>query len=296
MNPAPTRISVVIAALDVVDVIDVQLVALAEQDYDGDVEVVVADNGSTDGLRDHIEHHPLRDQLGLRWVDASDARGVSHARNVGVDSATGDFIAFCDADDRVDKQWLSILADGARAYDAVGGGLDAAALSSPRAVSWRPLSDIDKQPTAPNASLPWVGGGNMGIWRSVFLEVGGWDETYLYALEDMELSWRLQLAGFSLGWRPKALISYRLRDDLRSLCRQSMNYGRGEVRLYRDYRGRCMTGRPVSYLILLVVLIIIRNPLLPTFLTRLPRGQWLWYVSTLVGRVRGSMEYRIFYV
>ncbi|MFD4179609.1 glycosyltransferase, partial [Rhodococcus sp. NPDC058514] len=183
-----------------------------------------------------------------------------------------------------------------RQYDAVGGGLDAAARSSPRAVSWRPLSDIEKQPSSANASLPWVGGGNMGIWRSVFQEVGGWDETYLYALEDMEFSWRLQLAGFSLGWRPKALISYRLRDDLRSLWRQSLNYGRGEVRLYRDYRGRCMTGRPVPYLILLIVLIIIRNPLLPTFLTRLPRGQWLWHVSALVGRIRGSLEYKVFYV
>ncbi|MFD4183941.1 glycosyltransferase family 2 protein, partial [Rhodococcus sp. NPDC058514] len=125
-HPAPTRVSVVIAALNVVDVIDVQLTALAEQEYDGDLEVVVGDNGSTDGLRAHLEGHPLREQLGLRWVDASGARGVSHARNVGVAAATGDFIAFCDADDRVDPRGGCDRSQAARPEAARGGGRAAA--------------------------------------------------------------------------------------------------------------------------------------------------------------------------
>jgi hypothetical protein len=57
-----------------------------------------------------------------------------------------------------------------------------------------------------------------------------------------------------------------------------------------------MSGRPVPYLVLLIVLIVIRNPLLPTTLTRLPRGQWLWHVSALRGRVAGSREFDVFYV
>ncbi|MDG3009095.1 glycosyltransferase [Rhodococcus sp. D2-41] len=295
MRNAPELVSVVIAALDVRDVIDVQLNALAEQDYEGAVEVVVADNGSSDGLRQHLEAHPHRERLSLRWVDASGARGVSHARNRGVAESRGDFIAFCDADDQAHPSWLRLLAAAAPDFDAVGGGLDAAALSSPRAVSWRPMADIDKQPSASNSSLPWVGGGNMGIWRTVFDAVGGWDETYLTALEDIEYSWRLQLAGHTLGWRPDAIIHYRLRDDIRSLTRQSLNYGRGEVQLYRDYRGRCVERRPIIALPLMLTLLIVRNPLLPTILTRLPRGQWLWYFNIFVGRIRGCLEYRVFY-
>ncbi|GAB2660097.1 glycosyltransferase family A protein [Prescottella soli] len=295
-RPTPALISIVIAALDVKGIIDVQLTALAQQDHACAFEVVVADNGSTDGLEEYLRHHPLRDKLQLSWVDASDARGVSHARNVGVARSAGDFIAFCDADDRVHPDWLRHLAAAAVHFDAVAGALDGRPLSSARAVAWRPLSDVATQPTSANARFPWGGGGNMGIWREVFDEIGGWDTSYVYALEDMEFSWRLQLRGFSLGWEPRAVVDYRLRDDLRSLWRQSFAYGRGEVQLYRDHRTTCMSGRPVPYLVLLLVLIVIRNPLLPTTLTRLPRGQWLWHVSALFGRVAGSREFDVFYV
>lgn len=295
MRTAPQLVSVVIAALNVRDVIDVQLTALAEQDYQSAFEVIVADNGSSDGLRAHLDSHPHREKLNLRWVDASESRGVSHARNRGVAASRGDFVAFCDADDQADSSWLRLLTAAAPEFDAVGGGLDATALSSARAVSWRPLPEIAKQPSASNATLPWVGGGNMGVWRTVFDEVGGWDETYLTALEDIEFSWRLRLGGHTLGWRPEAIIHYRLRDDLRSLARQSLNYGRGEVQLYRDYRGRCIDRRPVIALPLMIGLLIVRNPLLPTFLTRLPRGQWLWYFNTFAGRLRGCVDHRVFY-
>jgi len=295
-RPAPALISIVIAALDVKGIIDVQLTALAQQDYDGAFEVVVADNGSTDGLEQFLRHHPLRDRLRLSCVDASDAPGVSHARNVGVARSAGDFVAFCDADDRVRPDWLRHLAAAAMRFDAVAGGLDGRPLSSERAVAWRPLSDVTAQPKSANARFPWGGGGNMGIWREVFDEIGGWDTTYVYALEDMEFSWRLQLRGYSLGWEPRAVVDYRLRDDLRSLWRQSFAYGRGEVQLYRDHRATCMSGRPVAYLVLMLVLIVIRNPLLPSTLTRLSRGQWLWHVSALAGRVAGSREFNVFYV
>lgn len=292
----PELVSVVIAALNVRSVIDVQLTALARQDHDGAFEVLVADNGSTDGLEEHLRRHPLREALRLRWVDASSVRGVSHARNVGVAHSAGDFVAFCDADDRVHLDWLRHLTAAAVRADAVAGALDGGPLSSERAVRWRPLADVTVQPTSANARFPWGGGGNMGIWREVFDEVGGWDTTYGYALEDMEFSWRLRLQGYSLGWEPRAIVDYRLRDDLRSLCHQSFAYGRGEVQLYRDHRATCMTGRPVPYLILLMVLLAIRNPLLPTTITRLPRGQWLWHLSSMLGRIRGSREFGVFYV
>lgn len=293
---SPTLISVVIAAKDVKGIIDVQLTALAQQDYDGAFEVVVADNGSTDGLEQFLGRHPLRDRLQLSWVDASDVRGVSHARNVGVARSTGDFVAFCDADDRARPDWLRRLATAAARFDAVAGGLDGRPLSSARAAAWRPLSDVATQPTSANARLPWGGGGNMGVWREVFDEIGGWDTSYVYALEDMEFSWRLQLRGHSLGWEPRAVVDYRLRDDLGSLCRQSFAYGRGEAQLYRDHRTTCMSGRPIPYLVLLTILIVVRNPLLPATLTRLPRGQWLWHVSALFGRIAGSRRFGVFYV
>lgn len=127
---SPRLVSVVIPTYNASSTIDEQLHALAAQDYEGPLEVIVSDNNSTDGIRDLIEDHPLVDQLRLRWVSASRKQGVSHARNVGVDKATGDFIAFCDADDRVHPDWLSAMVGAAENADLVSGALETASINS----------------------------------------------------------------------------------------------------------------------------------------------------------------------
>jgi len=93
-------VSVVIPALNVADTIGDQLDALAHQTYAGAWEVVVSDNGSTDATRERVE--VWRDRLPhLRIVDSSRRRGVSPARNVGVEAARGDLVLICDGDDVV---------------------------------------------------------------------------------------------------------------------------------------------------------------------------------------------------
>ncbi|MCE5292603.1 MAG: glycosyltransferase family 2 protein [Nocardiaceae bacterium] len=52
-------------------------------------EVIISDNGSTDGLPDHIANHPLREKLSMKWVDSSQLKGSAYARNVGAKNATG---------------------------------------------------------------------------------------------------------------------------------------------------------------------------------------------------------------
>lgn len=82
----PTLVSVVIAALNVRSTIDAQLDALVAQDYAGPFEVVVSDNGSTDGLREPLDGYRT-DRFVLQWVDSSATAGVSFARNTGVEAA-----------------------------------------------------------------------------------------------------------------------------------------------------------------------------------------------------------------
>src|SRR5688500_9296124 len=99
------RASVVVPVRDGAATIGEQLAALAQQDFPGSWEVVVADNGSRDGTADVVRS--FRDRLpGLRLVDASARPGASHARNAGAAAATGEVLAFCDADDVVDPGWL----------------------------------------------------------------------------------------------------------------------------------------------------------------------------------------------
>ncbi|WP_027501537.1 glycosyltransferase [Rhodococcus sp. UNC363MFTsu5.1] len=294
MRQEPKLVSVVIPAYNAREVIDGQLEALAAQDYAGEMEVVVGDNRSTDGLGDHLAGHPLRERLRLRHVDAPDAQCASHARNAGVAAANGEFLAFCDADDRAHPGWLSALVEAAREFDMVSGGLETGSINPPE-IAERVDMAAPEQGFAFPGFLAFASGSNCGVWRDVFDAVGGWDESLLRAGEDMDFSWRVQLAGYTLGHAPKAMTAYRLRTSYRALWDQSVSYGEVDPLLFERYRSdgfrRNLLALPV-----VAVLLVIRNPLLPRALTRLPRGQWLTYLARMVGRVRGSIRHRVWFV
>ncbi|UYP19737.1 glycosyltransferase [Rhodococcus sp. Z13] len=292
---APSLVSVVVPARNARPEIDEQLEALAVQDYAGPWEVVVSDNGSTDGLREHLERHPLREKLSLRVVDSADVPGAAHARNVGARHARGDLVAVVDADDRVHSEWLRELVAVAADHDSVGGAREVESINSPEVAQWRPMPDPSEQPTL-FRFLPVAVSCNFAVWKDVLDELGGWDESYDVGGEDLEFCLRLQLAGFTLGYAPDAVIAYRLRDTLRGLWRQCIAYGRADARLYRDFREHGMPRRSSIALADTLAYIVLRNPLVPRMIRRNSTGMWVFHLASLVGRIRGSVENRVFYV
>ncbi|HQV17615.1 glycosyltransferase family 2 protein [Gordonia sp. (in: high G+C Gram-positive bacteria)] len=290
----PSLVSVVIPVRNGVDVIDEQLSALANQDYLGPFEVIVADNGSTDSLRGHLDDHPLADRIRLRWVDASGFPGAAYARNEGVRVAAGDFIAFCDADDRVYPEWLRELTAVAAYSEAVGGAVETHSLNSRLVQSWRPMLPSETPYEIPGyLRVPPTC--SFGIWRQMFDKVGGFDTSYNRGAEDADLAIRIQLAGGVLGHAPKALVAYRLRDTLRGIWSQSVMCGEGHAHLYSDYRHYGMPRDKWYVTVDLVLYVLVRNPLLPTVLTRVPTGHWLFHAGNRLGRIRGSIRHRCFY-
>ncbi|MAU82346.1 MAG: glycosyl transferase [Gordonia sp.] len=291
----PSSVSVVIPVRNAMDSIDGQLAALAEQTYPGWFEVLLCDNGSDDGLRQHIQQHRLRVDVNMRVVDASARVGASYARNVGISESEGDLIAFCDADDMVHPQWLERLVACAAHHDVVSGGIETTTLNDPEVMAWRPMP-----PSAVPFELPGflrvVTGANMAAWSDVLAAAGGFDEAYTRGYEDADLALRVQLQGGTVGHAADALVAYRLRDSLRGLWSQSVTYGQGLVQLFSDYRGYGMRGRPLYYLLDLLAFLILRNPLLPQRLTRVSGGHWLFHAGNLVGRIRGSIRHRRYFV
>ncbi len=96
------RISVILPFLDAVDTLPDQLEALANQSYEGAWELVLSDNGSSDGSTELARSWEGR--LNLTVVDASTRRGsIGFSRNVAAARAHGEVLAFCDADDRVHR-------------------------------------------------------------------------------------------------------------------------------------------------------------------------------------------------
>jgi glycosyltransferase involved in cell wall biosynthesis len=277
-------ISVIIPVRDAAGTLGEQLAALAAQTYAGSWELIVADNGSTDGTRDLAA--TWDDRLPIRLIDASQVRGPSHARNQGAAAAKGDFLAFCDADDVVVPGWLDALANAAVTLDVVTGPQDVGTINDAAVQQFRG-SRADGLPRS--RFLPYAPSCNLGVWADVFRATGGFNEEYR-AAEDLEWSWRTQLASYSLGFAPDAVVHYRYRTSAKGIARQAFQSGIVSARLYRDYRSRGLDRRPFSRVLRTWAWLVVR---LPDLFVAPRRGTWIRRASETAGRTWGSVRFRV---
>lgn len=280
--------TVIVPARDASGEIGAQLAALAAQRYDGDWEVLVVDNGSSDGTAEAARRWTGR-VPGLRVVREERA-GVNFARNAGGRAARGRVLAFCDADDEVETCWLRELVTACRRADIVGGYLDQAALNSPRTQASRPANPADRLPLIMDW-LPYATGACMAVRADVFAFLGGFDESYLDGGgDDVEFCLRAQLAGHTVAFAPNAVVRYRLREGLRQIARQQFGYGRADARLFRNFRGRGLAVNSTGEAALEWLRLLLRAGALGD-----PdrAGGWVCEAAWRWGRLRGSLEQRV---
>ena len=206
-RPRPALVSVVVPVRNGADYLQEQLDALARQRSCVPIEIVIADNGSTDDTLSIVRNNMSRFAQ-LRIADASDHPGAAYARNVGMRAAQGDFLVFCDADDVVADDWINALALVAREADVVAGRLETRMINPPRALMQRGMLHLDEaaaEHRAPVALrfLPYAVSANLGVWRDVIDAIGDWDERYRIYMEDVDFSWRAQLHGYQLALRAR---------------------------------------------------------------------------------------------
>jgi glycosyltransferase involved in cell wall biosynthesis len=217
------ELTVVIPAHDAAATIGEQLSALARQAWDGEWDVLVVENGSSDGTVEAVEEHgaPLGDRLRMLRCGRS---GASLARNVGAAEASADHLAFVDADDVVADGWLAAMGEALRRHPFVTGPIELDRLNPPWLAASRGRAHERSAPTF-YGIFPYAHGCNLGIHRRRWHEVGGLDET-MTATEDIDLSLRMWLAGTPAAFEPQAVVHYRYRTQARQLWRQGLAYGR----------------------------------------------------------------------
>jgi GT2 family glycosyltransferase len=283
----PALVSVVLPTLGRPE-LRVQLGALASQIYGGPWEVVVSNNVGNDHAEEITSQFSGR-VPSLRVIDSRDQPGAASARNAGVAASAGEFLAFCDDDDEVSPGWLAALVEAATRADMVGGPVEYQSLNQDRRTSgpaWRGDAALRKY----LHFLPWACSANCGIWRSTLNAIGGWNENYRRC-SDVELSWRLQLAGYTLAAAPDALVRYRFRSSPGAAMAQSFGWGVTFPRLYRDFRRH---GCPRSRRVLRVwAHLAVRCPDVARGPDR--RGEWFRLAAERAGRFIGSARYRVWY-
>ncbi|MCJ0890791.1 glycosyltransferase family 2 protein [Rhodococcus sp. ARC_M5] len=288
LRPEYPSVSVVIPAHNSWPQLEKQLEAIAAQTYVGLTEVIVADNNSAVPLQEQCGD---LDIPGLKFVEAVGGRGAAFARNTGARLATGDFLAFCDADDVVHPTWLDALIRCAAWHDVVGTAIETGSINTDRALDRTPTTPPEQQ--GKSAFLPFAIGASLGCWASVYRELGGMDSD-VKASEDVEFSWRAQLNGFSLGFERTALVGYRLREDLRPLVRQSYILGYGFAQVQGLYRDRGCPPVKIRRVLYWWMMLTLGNPLIPRRITKISRGQWLRAVAAHLGELRGGIRFRTF--
>ncbi len=184
-------------------------------------EVLLLDNGSTDGTAAWVrEHHPE-----VRLIESPVNLGFCAGNNRLVAEAEGDAIAFLNNDTRPRPEWLGELCE------ALGGASGDVAAVSGKIVDWqgerldfargvmtfdghafqqdfgRPLGKVEI-PEA-GTEVPFACGGNMIVRRDSFLDAGGFDEDYFAYLEDVDLGWRLWSGGERVIFAPGAVVHHR---------------------------------------------------------------------------------------
>jgi glycosyltransferase involved in cell wall biosynthesis len=206
--------------------------ALLAQTYRREItEIVIVDNGSTDATREIAARYPvtLISETGIRTSYAARNRGIAHA--------TGDVIAFTDADCAPAADWLEqLLAPFAEAaVSAVRGAVEDAAPASLAEEFTAQLAPFAMTVHRGWKSLVTV---NVAIRRSVLQQLGAFDEQ-LPTGGDVDLGWRLQQQP---QWRiveaPTAIVTHRHRSTFRGVFAQYRRYGLSEVILTTLYGGR----------------------------------------------------------
>lgn len=224
------RTSVVVACYNGSRTLRTCLNSLQHLNYP-DYEVIVVDDGSTDETPEICREFPF-----IRYL-RQDNRGLSDARNAGIEASSGEIVAFTDADCRPDPDWLYHTVSELVADDFAGVGghnflppddsrVATAVMASPGGPAHVMLTDKIAE---------HIPGCNMVFWKWALHEIGGFDVTFRKAGDDVDVCWRLQQRGFQLGFSSGGFVWHYRRSTVREYLRQQQGYGEAEAMLERKH-------------------------------------------------------------
>jgi len=229
-------VSIVVPVLNGEATVCVFLASLTRMDFPPEErEILVVYQPSSDRTLQIVQRYPAR-------IVVEERRGVSYARNRGIEESRGKFIAFLDADCSASVGWLKELVNGlAEGSAAVG----EAVAFPPRTPAERYVAirkPLWNEWTRHGRPHPWFLWSTVAVRRDVFDKVGVFDITFPPGAEDIDFCWRFLDAGLKVVECPKAIVFHRHRVTQRALWRQHVGYARGQAVLSRKHPERAPWG------------------------------------------------------
>ena len=220
------RVSVVICSYNGASTVESCLASMCKIRYP-DFEVIFVDDGSTDSTQEILKKFP--------WVRNIRQKnmGLSYARNVGMNAAMGEVVVYTDSDCEADEDWLYFLALALVRSGHTGmGGPNLI----PDEGSW--VADcVGLSPGGPthvmvdDRTAEHVPGCNMAFYTWALKQINGFDPQYRKAGDDVDVIWRLQDLGYSIGFAPAAQVWHYRRNTVKAYLKQQRGYGEAEALL-----------------------------------------------------------------
>ncbi|HEY74576.1 MAG TPA: glycosyltransferase family 2 protein [Thermoflexia bacterium] len=185
-----------------------------------DFEVIVVDNGSTDGSLDLL----ARDFPEVRVLPLGENRGFAGACNAGIRAARGEFVVLLNNDTEADPHWLEeivaaferhpeagmvaskmLLFDQRDTFHTAGDFYRVDGIPGNRGVWEKDVGQYDAEEHVFSAC-----GGSAAYRREMLDRIGLFDEDFFFSCEDVDLAWRAQLAGYRCVYAPRAVVYHKL--------------------------------------------------------------------------------------
>jgi hypothetical protein len=223
------KTSVVVPAYNAAATLGECLESLARLNYP-DYEIIVVDDGSSDPTGE------IAACAGVRALRV-EHRGLAAARNRGIEAATGNCVAFIDADARADRDWLYHLVETLtrRGAAAAGGPNFAPPPATALAAAIAAAPGQPREVRAGDDTLAQVCGCNMIVDKAAAQAAGGFDPMFTTAGDDVDFSWQLAERELTIANAPAAVVIHQRRPTLAAYIEQQRGYGRGEGLLFRKY-------------------------------------------------------------
>lgn len=216
----------------------------------GEFEVIIVDNGSSDGSVESIEKE-IKEAKNISLIKNKENLGFSKGNNLGAKRAKGRYLLFLNSDTQILDQGFLKMVNFLESHEKVGilGGrlknLDGSSQESVgkfynlfnvflMLLGAERLGLLRGSPKK-EKKVDWVSGACLMIKNNLFKKIGGFDENFFMYVEDMEISFEANLRGFSTFFYPDVNLLHR---ELGSSNKTFaiLNIHKGLLYFYKKYK------------------------------------------------------------
>ena len=196
-------------------------------EYPQDLEIVVVDNASGEDSITRLQALAER----ITVVESRSNLGFAGGCNLGVSKSSGEIVAFLNNDARPDELWVSAALETFDSYPRAGAVASQVLDWEGKTIDYRgsgltwygmgyrPFTgDKASKKKQTRQSVLFGTGAAMFVRRSVFDQLDGFDESFFMFFEDVDLGWRINLAGWDYLYEPQSLAFHRYHQSMSSIA------------------------------------------------------------------------------